>query len=364
MNSTVLALALLVPAAPPAPAAGPDVRDTVRNGLKWLAEKQKADGTWESLNDVAPTATTATAGLALLMEGSTPARGKYAAGVRKTVDYFVKNSADNGLLASKGMNEQFQYIQSHAHALLFLACAYDVDDDTERRAKVAKVIDKAVAFLGTAQTKGGGWGFAAAGDPMGAGFDDTQSTALVLQALVAARKAGVDVPKGLTDKGFAYLERATNKQGGIVYSLSGGQVPRGNDGQPGISAAAAAGALALDGRPGRFGGWVTNAGSVVTQQYFTGLKQGGGVYTMTILLNTARVAYAVGETGHKKLDPDAAAAALVRWSDQRAKLFKTLKEMQGKDGSWNEQSFGPAYFTAQALVALQLENDFLPALAR
>ncbi|MBM3981278.1 MAG: hypothetical protein FJ304_13510 [Planctomycetes bacterium] len=68
MNSTVLALALLAPAAPPAPAQ-PDVKGTVRAGLKWLAEKQKDDGSWESLNDIAPTATVAHAGLALLLTG-------------------------------------------------------------------------------------------------------------------------------------------------------------------------------------------------------------------------------------------------------------------------------------------------------
>lgn len=363
MNSTILALALLTPAAPPAPAA-PDVKDTVRNGLKWLAEKQKADGTWESLNDIMPTTTTATAGLALLMEGSTPSSGKYAPNIRKTVDWAVKNSADNGLLASKGMNEMYQYISSHSQALVFLACAYDVDDDTERRKKVAKVLEQAVAYLAAAQTTRGGWGFTAAGDPNGGGYDDSSSTATVLHALLAARKAGIDVPKALTDKGFAYLGRATNMQGGIIYSLTGNVVPRGNDGQPGISAMAAASALALDSRPGQFAGWVTNAGSAVTQQYFVSLKQGGGVYSLTQLLHVSRVAFALGDTGHRKLDPDARDAALLRWSDQRAKLFKTLKEMQGKDGSWNEVSFGPAYFSAQALVILQLDNDFLPAFSR
>jgi hypothetical protein len=362
MNSTVLALALLAPAAPPAPAQ-PDVKETVRTGLKWLAEKQKDDGSWESLNDIAPTATTAHAGLALLMEGSTPSAGRYAPQVRKTVDWAIKSAAENGRIGSNGMNEMFMYVQTHAQALMFLASAYDVDDDPARRKRTAVVLAKAVTFLADIRTSRGAWGFVAARE--GSDYDDAQSTALALQALATARKAGIDVPNELTDKGFAYLARATNAQGGVVYTLSGGVVPRGNDGQPGISAHAAAGALLLDARPARFPQWVGNAAvAIIPQQYYASLKQGGGVYSLAMLIPMARVAYAVGDTGHKKLDPNVGAAAMLRWSAVRAPLFKTLKELQKKDGSWDEISFGPAYFTAQALIVLQLENEMLPAFAR
>ncbi|MBM3981276.1 MAG: hypothetical protein FJ304_13500 [Planctomycetes bacterium] len=67
MHTAVLALAL---AAPP-----PDATASVRAGLTWLAGQQKADGSWAGAGGVEPTTITAYAGLALLMEGSTPARG-------------------------------------------------------------------------------------------------------------------------------------------------------------------------------------------------------------------------------------------------------------------------------------------------
>ncbi|MBM3979462.1 MAG: hypothetical protein FJ304_04115 [Planctomycetes bacterium] len=188
---------------------------------------------------------------------------------------------------------------------------------------------------------------------------------MALQALVVARKAGIEVPNELTDKGFAYLTRATNAQGGVIYTLSGGAVPRGNDGQPGLSAHAAAGALLLDARPARFSQWVGNSGVAINPpQYYASLKQGGGVYSLAGLVPLARVAYALGETGHKKLDPNVGAAALLRWSEVRAPLYKVLKDTQKKDGSWDEISFGPAYYSAQALIVLQLENEMLPAFAR
>src|SRR5262245_56170443 len=127
MNSAIVALVLLSPAAAPAPAqAAPDARENVRNGLKWLAEKQKADGSWESLNDFAPTTISALSGTALLMQGSTLKDGTYAPHLRKLVAYFEKNTDEKGKIASTGQNEMFQYIPSHAQALLFLACVYDV----------------------------------------------------------------------------------------------------------------------------------------------------------------------------------------------------------------------------------------------
>ncbi len=359
MNAAAAAIALAILTTPaPTSSAGP----TVQVGLKWLASQQKADGTWDSLNGFAPTTTTATAGLALLMEGSTPKDGAYAPHIRKTIAWLETNTSDKGMLASNGQNEMYQYIPSHSQALLFLVCAYDADDDPERRTRIAKVLTKATAFLVEQQTARGGWGFV--GSRPGNDYDDSQSTATVLQALLAVRKAGIKVPRKATDGAVQYLSKATNNEGGIIYSIFGGQVPRGNDGQPMISSMAAAGALMQDGsRPELLAKWVKYANGTNTAQQLQLLRT-NGIYAIPHQHHLSRVAFALGENGHRKLDPDASEESLLRWSVHRARLFKVLKETQGKDGNWPDQNFGPVYSTALTLVILQLDNDYLPAFSR
>ena len=364
MNSAVLALALLAPAAPPPPAA-PDVKQTVRTGLKWLADQQKMDGSWPSLNDFAPTTTTVTAALALLMEGSTLKDGAYAPHLRKFLVWLEKHTNDQGRLASNTQNEQFQYVPLHSNALVVLACMYDTDDDPARRERLEKMLVKATKYLLDQQGPRGGFGFVGAKDPNGGGYDDSQSTATALQALLAVRKVGIEVPTAATDKALRYLAKATNRDGGVIYSTFGGAVPMGNDGQPGISATAAAGALTGDGaRPEQLAAWVRNTRSTnpAPQPQFL---RNGGTYILIQQYQACRVAFALGETGHRRLDPTARDEDLFRWSVHRAKVYKALKESQGKNGSWpDDQAIGPVYATALALVILQLDNDYLPALSR
>jgi hypothetical protein len=362
MNAAVLTLALLGPSAPPQPAA-PDVSLNVKSGLKYLAGKQKDDGTWEANEGQPPTIITTTAALALLMEGSTLKDGPYAPHLRKVVAWLEKHVGDDGRLTSGDPNEMFQYIPGHATALLFLSCVYDVDDDAERSKRIAKLINKGITFLAESQTAAGAWGFVKASE--NSNYDDGQSTATVLQALFAARKAGFDVPRKLTDGGVRYLVKSTARDGGVVYSIFGGMTPeaQGNVGQPMITASAAAGVLMAEGsRPETLPRWVKSANTASVQQMPN--IRNNGAFAMIQQYQMARVCYALGEHGHGRLEPSLRDAELVTWSKYRSLLFKTLKETQAKDGSWADQFFGPAYNTAMALIILQLDKDHLPAFSR
>src|SRR5262249_672092 len=143
-------------------------------------------------------------------------------------------------------------------------------------------------------------------------YDDTQSTAIVLQALYAARKSGFAVPQKLIERGVGYLVKATNRDGGVIYSINGGTVPVGNDGQLISTASAAATLLMADGvRPTTLPGWVKNASATNAQQFQ--FFRDSGYYGMIHQLQMARIYFSLGEGGHRKLDPDMREADLARW---------------------------------------------------
>jgi hypothetical protein len=342
---------------PPAP----DVSPSVRNGLKWLAQQQKADGSWADLNSTLPTTITALSGLALLMEGSTLKNGTYAPNLRKAVAWFEKNAVESGRFGGTAPTETYQYMTAHANAMLFLISVHDVDDDAERGKRIEKLIEKGIKFLEESRSSRGAWGYVSA--RAGNDYDDSQVTATVLQALFAARKAGFAIPKEMLDKPVRYLVKATHPEGGVIYSLYGGAVPALNIGQPHITATAVAAVLMSDGpRPETLSRWVKFANQTTAQQ----LRQirGNDAFALLQQYQMARASFALGERGHRQLDPTPRDTELVKWSAYRAKLFKTVMESQAKNGSWPGPSFGPVYSTALALNILQLDNAYLPAFSR
>ena len=67
-------------------------------GPHWLEAQQSRRGSWSANEGRYPTAMTALAGTALLMEGSTTSQGRYAEPIRLAVDYLVSRSRTNGLI--------------------------------------------------------------------------------------------------------------------------------------------------------------------------------------------------------------------------------------------------------------------------
>lgn len=355
MNA-VLVLALLAPAADPVPA--PDVRDNVARGLQWLCSQQKADGSWEAPNILPQTVVTARAGLALLMEGSTTSTGKYAPNLRKAAAWLAAQAQPDGrLVADKPLNAQTLTL-SHAQALLFLVSVYDTEADAVRAKAQAALIAKAVTFALDRRTPNGGWSQVV--NPVNS--DDNQSTCEMLHALLVARKSGAAVPRAAIDTAVRLLEGSTTNDGGVAFAR--GNVVRRpvGSGSPDISASASA--LALTGgdvRREQVPGWVRHARRGLSNYERTLTQR--NYFVMQQAFAFARVAYALGEAGHDRLDA-ADESVQVMWSRERAKLFKALTGGQKPDGSWPDEFGAPVYTTALALTVLQLDNGYLPAFTR
>jgi hypothetical protein len=354
-TNTLLAAIVISPAAPP---ENSDVRDSVKNGLKWLAEQQNRNGSWTATANTYPTAITGFAGVALLMEGSTPKHGQFSTHIRAAINWYEKNAQENGLLVPvDSVSEQGRYILGHGFGMLFLACAYDTDDDEPRRKRVAKLLEAAVLFAARAQTTKGGWGYVSAGDAND--FDEANSTITTIQALYATQKAGITVPTQVIDKARKYLLASTNKEGGIVYSLANGASP--TQGRPVLTAGAAACALMVEGQhPEPLARWLA-----FSNKNLIPLRLKGGDYgALYHHYYMARAVNALGEAGHRALDSQAKDADIVKWSVYRAKVFPALKAMQEPNGSWADASIGPVYSTSLALTILQLDNNYLPAFSK
>src|ERR1700722_18294275 len=137
-------------------------RKAVDKGLEWLAAQQHEKGYWSALSDQFPISMTGVAGMALLMEGSTVKDGKYAAHIRKAVDYLMDKSQDanqrDGLIGDTTIpSESARYMYGHGFATLFLASVYGDETDQKKRAQLKDILTRAVKYIGNPQSTQGGW---------------------------------------------------------------------------------------------------------------------------------------------------------------------------------------------------------------
>ena len=150
----VLPAAALLFSAVEAAAKDPAVNRATARGLEWLAAHQSRVGHWAANGNRYPTAMTALSGVALLSEGSTTTQGKYATNVRRTVDYLVSRSRQNGLIGDPTRDDRYTY--GHGFSMLFLSQVLGEEEDAERREELTDVLTRAAIFSGRAQATSGG----------------------------------------------------------------------------------------------------------------------------------------------------------------------------------------------------------------
>src|SRR5579885_3642924 len=229
---SVLALATFWAPATRADEMSPEQRKAVRKGLEWLSRNQHKDGHW---SDQYPVTMTAVSGMALLMEGSTIREGKYKDNIRRAVDWLMAHSQPNGLIGNPNMpGEAGRYMYGHGFGTLFLSCVVGEEEESDRRRRLVDILERACKFSHAAQTNRGGWGYISARE--GGNFDEGSVTITQVQALRAARNAGIAVPQEAIKMAQKYLSDSTDSSGGVVYSLGSGHA--GGGGRPALTAAA------------------------------------------------------------------------------------------------------------------------------
>ncbi len=352
-------------------------KDVVDRGLEWLAKQQYRDGHWEALNGYYPVAMTGLAGLALLAEGSTITQGKYARNIENAVDYLVNRfQKKTGQIGNPSdLREQHRYMYAHGFATLFLAQVYGEESDESRRRELEKVLAGAVDFIGKAQTKLGGWGYVSAADSGAADFDEGSVTITQLQALRAAKNAGIPVAREIIEKANDYLKKSTmiavrhasqpfKDEAGVIYSLRQG----GSNIRPPLTAAG----IACMFSAGEYQNELAVKWLNYCQRHIPIDKSGRdsfGHWEYTHFYY-AQVLYILGEDRHAKMRPDLAQieqsgkTALLKWSRYRSIIFDYIASRQNADGSWSQGYIGPVYTTSLHLIILQLDKGHLPIYQR
>jgi len=339
----------------------PKYKDVVNKGLAWVAKTQHRDGHWDANGGQYPTTMTALGGMVLLMEGSTIKDGKYAENIRKAVDWFMEpgRCQRNGLIGNpNNATEAGRYMYGHGFGLLFLSQIYGEEEDAQRRKKLEGILARAVDFTGKAQTNRGGWGYVSAAD--GGGFDEGSVTVTQVQALRAARDAGVPVPKSIIDKAHEYLKNCTTEAGGVIYSLAqGGHAARGGE-RPPLTAAA----IACMFSAGEYESPLAKKWLEYCKTAIPIAQAGRSGHDEYMQYYYAQAMYILGDSGYEKLFPKSNERDRLTWKKYREAMFPHLARSQNSDGSWTGGYIGPIFTTTTHLTILQLENGTLPIYQR
>lgn len=319
-----------------------EIRQAIDKGLAYLANNQSRDGRWElrweSSGGTYPVAMTALSGMCFLLDGNTTLQGRYAENVQSAVGYILSQSRPNGLIGDARQDQRYLY--GHGFSMLFLSQVLGEEEDIGRRRQIVEVLTRAAQFSGAAQTLDGGWGYVSARE--GNGFDEGSVTITQMQGLRSCRNAGIPVNREIIEGGIDYIEKCTDAEGGVRYSLkTNGGV------RPPITAAAAC--------------CLFNAGD-----YDSDLAKRLIAYSDKTLspLKGQMQSYGHWHYAHYYYSQVVYRQGDDKWKAYRDKVFRVIIDQQNPDGSWNDSYIGTVYTTALNLTILQIDNNYLPIYQR
>lgn len=347
------------------------VEESVEKGLEWLKRTQSQQGHWQAGTGQYMTAMTGLAGMCFLMEGSNLREGKYSEQVRKAVEWCIapQQLQPSGLIASGAGGRFDNYIHGHGYTTMFLACAYGEAEDKDQQQKLEKAITKACEFTAKAQTSHkfrkpegkevdvGGWGYTSAAD--GNNFAEGSTTVTQVQALRAARDAGIAVDKKAIQKATDFLEACTTPAGGIIYSYTGGAAANGQE-RPPLTAAAVACSFGAGQYKGELAKkWIKFCKEKI--QFAKG-RVGHDEYQSYYF---AQFVYILGDERYGEMFPKEDKSTWLTWSKYKEAMYPYLVEQQNKStGEWGSGFIGSVFSTAVNLCILQLEKGILPIYQR
>ncbi len=298
----------------------PNVEISYKNGLKFLARIQKADGTFSEdarsgRGYSSQPGITGICVLAFLAHGEDPEFGPYAKVIKKGINSILKQQKSTGYIGSSMYN--------HGFATLALAEAYGMIEDD----RLAGAIKKSVALLIKSQESNskGGWRYT----PEDNSADSTVA-GCQLVALLAARNAGIPVPDKNIDLAVKYMESCRASNGGYGYTSKSN--PR--------TTLTAIGSLCMSLAKKKNG-----KGFKASTKFLEKRIEDNGEYLFYHQYYMAQALFHADEEIWK------------RWNDRNSAIMTSA---QAGNGSWNDNRLGSSGATGFALLSMALNYRFLP----
>jgi hypothetical protein len=311
-----------------------EARTRVARGLAFLVSIQEPDGAWLLQGSKHPAAT-ALAVMAFLSAGHVPGEGPYQDQLDRAVRWVLQNQKPDGLFSEATGQEMYIV----AICTLMLAEVSGMTDATLAR-RIKPALEKGVAVILRAQCRQpgssrGGWRYAVASSDA-----DLSVTGWQFLALRAAHNLGCDIPAERIDLAADFVLRCYEpRSGGFCY-------------MPGVNvtkACTGTGILCLELR-GASGARGAAAEVLKAKAYLVShpLQRRDDFFYYT--------AYYGAQAMYQPRSN--------YWQLYRGHLHRALFDEQKSNGGWIDESYGPAYASALAVLSLTVEQRLLPIYQR
>lgn len=322
--------------------------EALDRGLAWLAARQTetGDGSFPAAGgrQNVPVPVAALAALAFMAGGSSPERGPYGAQVALAIDYLLaradlrSGSSTRGYIASEG--DAQSRMHGHALATLALAQAWSMSPRTPRGRRVAEALRAATDLIESSQGLEGGWFY----EPKSTFEHENSVTVILVQALRAARGAGVAVDAERIARAVEYIRRCQMEDGSFRYALSSGETS---------VALTAAGLTTLNSAGVYEGPEIDRAVEALWRRLGYRDEKGDAGTARFPFYERFYLAQALWQHSDQRL--------FERWvADERERVLAA----QHGDGSWHDEQFGDCYATAMNCLFLALPEGLLPIFQR
>lgn len=338
-------------------------RRALERGLAWLAEAQSrgTDGSFPAqgarttsagtgpaadVGGFAPVAVTALGALAWMAGGSAPERGPHGRACAAAVDWLVARadldprSEHQGYVSRTG--DGLSRMHGHGFATLALAQACAMSPHTPRGARIREALVLAVRCIERSQGVEGGWDY----EPRKGLAHENSITITAVQALRAAKEAGVDVDASVIARAVDYVGRTQKPDGSFRYAL----------GDPTSSVALTAAAIATFQMTGTYAGKPIADGYDFLARRLA-LRATGEDVEGDLVVCPYYERFYVAQAMWQSLD----ASVWTAW--WRAEAPRVLAS-QRADGSWADARFGDVYATAVDCLVLAVPEGLLPIFQR
>jgi hypothetical protein len=287
-------------------------------GIRYLAEKQNAGGSWDGPFGNEP-GVIGLSLLSILAHGDDPNYGPYKETISKAIGAILDSQDPNtGYIGTSMYN--------HGFATLALAEAYGQVHDE----RIGPALRKAVDLILNSQARNpeGAWRYS----PDSSDADTTVSGAQMV-ALFAARNAGIGVPEESIRKALQLFAQCQTPDGGVGYTSPG------NPDGARTAITVLVFSLAKEQRSTVYR---------TASEYLRANPDGQEIYLQYYLYYAAQAYFRISPR------------AFDEWNSGNVKLLETT---QLDDGSWSSP-LGPTFSTAASLLSLALNYRLLPIYER